>query len=213
MVRLNTYTDCSGCDIYSLPAAPVCVLRPRLSQIIRLIILPNAAQLPSNWTVGTTWSDVVANSSSSVAFGRVLYGKGGVTDPVESTISLGKIDRKVTRRRYTVEFELTVNETTRALLRKMQRGGTDFRFWYFTNGDVLFGGANGINPLFVSAFIPLGAGANDFELGRIRIEFASDIDPEAAVVPDFTEIDLYNGYLIDDTGSWLIDGDGDFLET
>jgi hypothetical protein len=210
--NLNTYTDCSGCDLYSLPAAPVCVRKPIFSQITRLVILPNAAQLPADWTVGEDWDAVLDNTSTTVAFGRVLHGKGGVPDPAEASVSLGKIDRRVTRRRYTLDFELTVNSQTREILRKMQRGLTDFRFWYFTAGDWLFGGANGIKPLVVSAVLPLLPGGNDFELGRIRIEFASDIDPVAAYVPDFVDVDLYSGFLIDNNGDFLIDDDNDFLE-
>jgi hypothetical protein len=111
-----------------------------------------------------------------------------------------------------LDFELTVNNQTREILRKMQRGLTDFRFWYFTAGDWLFGGATGIKPLVVSAVLPLLPGGNDFELGRIRIEFAADIDPVAAYVPDFVEVDLYSGFLIDNDGDFLIDDDDEFLE-
>jgi hypothetical protein len=105
-----------------------------------------------------------------------------------------------------------VNNQTREILRKMQRGLTDFRFWYFTAGDWLFGGATGIKPLVVSAVLPLLPGGNDFELGRIRIEFASDIDPVAAYVPDFVDADLYSGFLIDNNGDFLIDDNDEFLE-
>jgi len=188
MNNLNTYTDCSGCDLYSLPAAPVCVRKPILSQITRLVILPNAAQLPVDWTVGEDWEAVVNNTSTTVAYGRILHGKGGVPDPAEASVNLGKIDRRITRRRYNLDFELTVNSQTREILRKMQRGLTDFRFWYFTAGDWLFGGATGIRPLVVSAVLPLLPGGNDFELGRIRIEFASDIDPVAAYAPSFADV-------------------------
>ena len=212
MYNLNTYTDCIGCDVFTLPPAPACVPRPRLSQIVRVAILPNAAQLPTDWTDGATWDSVINNSSSTVAFGRMLYGKGSVTDPTETSVTLGKIDRTITRRRYVLEYEMVVNDLNRTLLTKIQRGAKDFTFWYYTAAGMLFGGATGIVPLVVTASIPLNGGANDFELGRLRIEFASDVDPVSAYVPDFADVDLYSGYLVDNEGEFLIDDNSDFVE-
>ena len=165
-----------------------------------------------DWTDGSAWDAVINNTSNTVAFGRILYGKGGVIDPTESSVTLGKIDRVITRRRYVLEYELVVNDQNRTLLTRMQRGQKDFTFWYYTAGQQLFGGANGIVPLVVSAVMPLGLGANDFELGRLRIEFVSDVDPISAYVPDFADVDLYSGYLIDDGGEYLIDDNSDTLE-
>lgn len=213
MSNLNTYTDCLGCEIFSLPPAPSCVPKPRLSQVVRVAILPNAAQLPEDWTDGSTWDTVLNNSSSTVAFGRMLYGKGGVVDPTETSVTLGKIDRVITRRRYVLEYEIVVNDLNRTLLTRLQRGDKDFTFWYYTAAGILFGGATGIIPLVVTAVMPLGQGANDFELGRLRIEFASDVDPVSAYVPDFADVDLYSGYLVDNEGEFLIDDNSDFLET
>jgi len=209
---LNTYTDCLGCDVFTLPKAPLCFPRPRLSQVIRLVVLPHAAQLPSDWTDGAAWDEVINNSSSTVAFGRILYVKGGIGEPTETRVTLGKIEQIVTRRRYVAEFETPVSDRNRDLLIRMQKGVKDFTFWYFTAGKMLFGGASGIVPLVVSAVMPLGIGANDFEVGKIRLEFMSDVDPVAAYVPDFADIDLYSGYLVDDGGEHLIDDNSDQLE-
>ena len=212
MTSLNTYTDCLGCDVFTLPPAPTCVPQPRLSQIVRVAILLYAAQLPADWTDGSEWDVVINNSSNNVAFGRILYGKGSVAEPTETSVSLGKIDRIITRRRYVLEYEMVVNDMNRALLTRIQKGAKDFTFWYYTAGSILFGGSEGIVPLVVSASIPLLGGANDFELGKLRIEFVSDIDPIAAYVPDFADVDLYSGYLIDDGGEHLIDDNSDQLE-
>jgi hypothetical protein len=189
------------------------VQKPVFSQIIRLIILPDAAQRPVDWTVGLDWEAVTDNASNTVAFGRILYGKGGIAEPVEASLNLGKINRQITRRRYTLDFEMTASEQNRALFRHMQAGGLDFRFWFFTAGSWLFGGASGIKPLVVSAVTAFLPGGNDFELGRIRLEFAADSDPVGAYVPDFAEVGLYSGFLIDDDGDYLIDTNTDYLET
>lgn len=212
MTSLNTYTECLGCEVFTLPPAPTCVPKPRLSQVVRVAIVPLAAQLPTDWTDGAAWDDVINNASSTLAFGRILHGKGSVAEPVEASVTLGKIDRQITRRRYVLEYEMVVNDLSRAFLTRMQKGAKDFTFWYFTAGSILFGGASGVSPLVVSASMPLLGGANDFELGKLRIEFASDVDPVGAYVPDFADIDLYSGYLIDDGGEYLIDDNSDQLE-
>jgi len=205
MPKINTYTDCSGCDLYSLPAVPTCVIKPYFSQITQLVILPNTAQLPGDWTMVGSWESVISNSTTSIGFGRVLNGKGGVSEPAETSVVLGKIDRQITRRRYTLDFEMTINAQTRSLLRKIQRGSTEFRFWYFTSGEWFFGGEAGIKPLVVSASIPLLSGGNDFELGKIRIEFVSDIDPDSYYFPGFSNLYQYGvSYLFDD-GAPLLD--------
>ncbi len=209
---LNTYTECLGCDVFTLPQAPVCVPKPRFSQIVRLVILPYAAQLPLDWTDGAAWDEVVNNSNTTIRFGRILHGKGGIVDPTEVRVQLGKVDQIITRRRYLLEFETPVSDENRDLILRIQKGVKDFTFWYFTAGSMLFGGASGIVPLVITAVAPLGAGANDFELARIRFEFLGDVEPTSAYVPDFADVDLYSGQLIDDAGETLIDDNNDALE-
>ena len=63
---------------------------------------------------------------------------------------------------------LNLADAQRWFLKYLQCGRTDFVFYYQTVGGRLFGGAEGLQPYFVSATLPH---ETDYETGSIEIRF------------------------------------------
>ncbi len=90
-----------------------------------------------------------------------------------------------TKRRYRLEFEVNVRETSMYnLVRQFQCGDTDFTFRYGDRGDFIYGGTNAITPVFTDGILSKGAGDEDNQFGTIIIEFETQNgDPPRHVNP------------------------------
>lgn len=183
-MSLNTWTDItcpSGCDTGltwgAIPATQNCVLAPKLSQVSDVYIKPTGAADAFTYGVGdpTLTSGNIDNTAGDNSKTIWLVGKGGIADPEPSTYDGPKGKSITTKRRYRLEFEVNVRETSMYnIVRQFQCGSLDFTFRYGDRGDFLYGGSSGISPVFTDGLLSKGAGDEDNQFGTIIIEFETD---------------------------------------
>lgn len=181
----NDFLTCGAFELGAVPAyAADCpkTEAPRLSQIAGLIILPNSAQ-PFTHTSALSIQTAVQNTLTDNRAGRFIVGAGGMSS-ADHTIVLGRVKKVLAGRLYTVTFDTAITcDTTFAFLRRLSANWTGFRFWAYTLGDRLIGGAGGIAPSFVSVAFVTGAGRAEIERATLTIEFRSDGEPNRNLVP------------------------------
>lgn len=182
---VNDFLTCGAFELGAVPAyAADCpkTEAPRLSQIAGLIILPNSAQ-PFTHTSALSIQTAVQNTLTDNRAGRFIVGAGGMSS-ADHTIVLGRVKKVLAGRLYTVTFDTAITcDTTFAFLRRLSANWTGFRFWAYTLGDRLIGGAGGIAPSFVSVAFVTGAGRAEIERATLTIEFRSDGEPNRNLVP------------------------------
>lgn len=189
---MNSFLDCpTDCDLTLGPVEVYqdCIAyKQRLSQLCGLIILPDEADLPADWTDAQQWALVLDNSITGNEKGRYLAGEGEVDEPEADETNYPKREIRITKRLYTLDFTVkNLSDIQYEFLRQLQCGWKGFRFWYETLGGRLLGGAGGITPFFVDAVIPYDGGRSDKERGEIMIQFESDGDPDRADVSGIGE--------------------------
>lgn len=157
---------------------------PKKSQIRALLILPDGAPFPDDWTLGADVEGIVDNTVTDNTKGKWLIGKGELPAPEEISIRAGKGDRRLGGRIYRLRFEVnTALDTSYEFVRQFQKKYRAFSFWFATKGGRLIGGATGIRPRFVTAHFPYGGQAQDREKGILIIEWLADGDASRAYLP------------------------------
>jgi hypothetical protein len=193
MSTLNQYLDCpDDCDTsVLLPAISQeqdCTSYPQKdSQVCDLFITPDGAEEPFDWTVPlvpTVVTGAIDNTEALNAKTKRIVGTGGVDAPDEQVQAYPKQQEKVTKRTYTVVFNIhNVDLAHYNFGRALQCGDTGFTFWYANLAGNLYGGENGIRPKSVKAEMPLGAGAEDKEIITVTIVWEADGDPDRTPNP------------------------------
>jgi len=176
---MNEWTDIScpsGCDEELLFGALVedqnCVEIPNLSQVSDLYIWPNDSPDAFDYTGGdpVLVSGGIDNTDTANLKTKWLVGIGGVAEPTLTPYNGPKNSVKVIKRVYVLDFQFDVtNPLHRDFARQLQCNPKNFKFRFGTLGGQLFGGANAITPSASDAILSLGAGNEDFELGRILL--------------------------------------------
>lgn len=195
-LTINTWAngwaaDCAtDQDLVAIPADQDCIQPPNLSQICDLFITPindPAADEPFTWTDGVPSVNAggIDNTDAANTKSKQITGKGGIAVPEISEYLGPKRIRVVKERTYRLEFEVSVKEASmRELVRQLQSGWTEFKFWYATLGGQLFGPEAAIRPSYVDGQLPLDSADDGNELGTIIIEFISTAgDPIRNVNP------------------------------
>jgi hypothetical protein len=182
---VNEYLTCGAFELGAVPVyAADCpkTEAPRLSQIAGLIVLPESAQ-PFTHTSATSITAAVQNTLTDNRAGRFIVGAGGMSS-ADHTVTLGRVHKVLAGRLYTVTFDTAITcATTFAFLRRLSANWTGFRFWAYTLGERLIGGASGITPSFVSVAFVTGAGRGEVERATVTIEFRADGEPDRDLVP------------------------------
>lgn len=180
-MRTNVFGSGLCYDSTPLPALPVdqdCVPVPRLSQVVALIIVPNSAPRPNDWTTKADFDAILDNSASDDASAKLIQGRGEIQEAEDVIVALGRGERRIARRRYPLSMEVNITyDSSYEFLRSLQDDYRRFRFWIGTLGGRLLGGTQGIKPDLVSPKIPYRGGDNDVEAGFINLEWFADIDP------------------------------------
>ncbi len=159
------------------------------SQVYRLLYRPmdNSAPDPyTDWaTTPTATASAIDNTEALNAKCKELIGMGSVDVPELEVTEYPGLTERVTNREYTLSFRVLLLDTaTYDFLRQYQCGSTDFRFYYATVADWVFGIAGGIEPKSIDVQLPLGGGNDDKQFADIIIKWdSSDGDPERRVDP------------------------------
>lgn len=171
----------SWCDTQVLLPA-VCVNQPEaapplFSQITGLVVLPNGAPGPSNWTLAEDINGIIDNSSTDNSKAKFIEGKGGIAEREVVIADLGKRTRHKAGARYVLEFEFSIrNDGQYSFAQKMQGNYKAFQFWFLTYGGRTLGGSVGIAPDYADAVMPMGRESDDVEKCILSIEWYADAD-------------------------------------
>lgn len=158
------------------------------SQLCGLVILPNGAADPTDWTAAPAFAAVVDNSIASDTLGKYVVGEGEMQGAEKVADEYPKRQTKVNFRLYTATLTVkNLSDEQYEMLRQLQCGWSGFRFWIETLGERLLGDADGIDPLSVDVDFIYGGGRDDKEQAVITIQFEADGDPERANVPGLAE--------------------------
>lgn len=178
----------TGCIQSAFPVLPVnvdCIPTPALSQIAGVIIMPIAAGSPGDWTDATSFLNAIDNSDTNDQKGKYFLGVGEIPEPDDITVTLGRSNVKVVRRRYNLLFSPAwYDDIHYAFFRKMQQGRLNFRFWIATYGGRLLGGPYGLMPSFVNAKMAYGRANEDREIVNLTLQWYADSDPDRVNNPD-----------------------------
>lgn len=160
--------------------------KPKFSQVTGLIMLPFGAMGPTSWVDQSDMEGVIDNENTDNSKAKYIGGKGSVAEPEVVVVNLGKRARHKAAARYTLEYEVGVqNSGQYALAQKLQGNYRGFRFWFLTQSGRIFGGQNGIEPDYISSVLPLGGEHDDVEKGIFRIEWYADGDAPRSLYSDF----------------------------
>jgi hypothetical protein len=191
-VALNAFCDCTTCDIEftfgALDTDQNCVGNPLLSQVAGLLIIPDGATPPVDWTSKTDWEAAINNAATDNTAGRYIALVGGVDVPDKTITRVAKGVDVLSSRTYTLSAEqFNLSDTNRDFLRKLQCNPTNYKFWFETVDGHIFGGATGISPSFTDVDLPLGAGDTDLEKAVIAIQWRSKCDPDRTYIDNVSE--------------------------
>lgn len=186
-MALQEFYSCpTGCDVaLILPAIDAeqdCTTYPILdSQVCDIVIKPDAANDPLDWTVPDTPALATGEIDNTEALGaksKHLVGEGGVAEPEAEVQEYPKNQNKVVKRTYTLEMTFkNMSAEQYAFFQVLQCGQTGFTFYYANLAGFIFGKAGGIEPLSIDVVMPLGAARGDKQLATIRITFEAAGDP------------------------------------
>ena len=165
------------CDDLALPAFSLCqdgtAYEQRYSEVCGIIVLPQDAPKPTNWTTMAGWEGLIKNDDLTGMKGRYLVGIGDFlqTDVIIVNLSDGRrrtTDQRTLRLDHTV-LQMHVGHALFGL--QLQANKRDFSVWIETVGHRLIGGPNGLFPIFTDADFPFRRGETSREELDIIMEF------------------------------------------
>lgn len=188
----NTFCTCVTCDTeFDYPVFDSdqnCTGDVSMSQVCGILLKPEGATAPTDWTSKTDWEAVVDNSDTSNSFVKYLSGVGAVPLPEKTTITVAKGYEITTIREYTLQLEVfNLSSTQYESLRKYQCNPTSYTFWIENIGEHIFGGSTGIAPISTDVDFPLLGGENDTEKAILTIKWRAKCDPERTYIQNLSE--------------------------
>lgn len=191
----NSYSCPADCAtpllLPALPADPYCELAPKYSQVAQLVVAPCQSEDPFIDDTGSAalHTTLIDNTNADNTAPRLLIGQGGV-DEHEPVIYDGAFrTQKVSRRNYTMNFGVTIEDPLQYEFLRALQCGLKFRFWYIDLGNWLFGPlealgiGGGLIPSLVNVQMPKGAGRDDLGSANIIITWEDNTDPARWVSP------------------------------
>lgn len=190
---MNTFLTCpADCDtplvLGAIDTAQDCTsYTQKYSQVSDLIIKPDAASAPFDWTGAPTVSAVagaISNTDVTGAKSKWLVGEGGVGVPEKTVDEYPKRKTRVNFRTYSLVFVIkNLSDEQYDFLRQLQCGNTDYRIWYSNVGGHIFGGTTGIDVSGVDVDFPLESDRNAKESATLTITWEADGDAERGNAP------------------------------
>jgi hypothetical protein len=185
----NNFCLCDTCDEFifvALDADQDCAGVPNLSQVCGLLIIPDTADLPTDWESKTAWEAVIDNDTEGA--GKYLTGVGSIPEPEKNTITVAKGVEMTTIRDYTLTMEVyNLSNTQYTFLRSLQCNPLNYVFWPENVSGHIWGGSTGIAPRLTDVDFPLGAGEDELEKAVLTINWRSKCDPPRTYIDDVSE--------------------------
>lgn len=164
----------------------------KYSQICDLIIMPDGATEPLDWTGAPTVTAVTGEVDNADTVGgksKHLVGEGGIAAPEKVVDEYPKRKTKTSFRTYTLTFVVkNLGDDQYDFLRQLQCGDTQFVIWYANVGGHIFGGANGVDIDSIDVDFVYSEGRDDKEQATIIITWEADGDPERGNAPAAYEV-------------------------
>lgn len=191
-MAINNFCSCVTCDTEfyfgAFDADQDCPGSPSLSQVCAILIKPEGATGPIDWTVKTDWESAVDNTDTANNFVKYLSGVGSIDTPDKTTLTVAKGQVVTTIRLYTLQMEVfNLSNTQYETLRKIQCNPTNYTFWVENIGGHIFGGSLGISPTLTDVDFPLGSGDEDIERAVLTIQWRAKCDPERTYINNLSE--------------------------
>lgn len=186
----NNFCLCETCDsefiFPALDADQDCAGVPNLSQVCALLIIPDNADLPSDWESKTAWELVIDNEDTGS--GKYLAGVGEVPEPEKNELTVAKGVVVVTIRDYSITLEIfNLSNTQYEFLRALQCNPLNYVFWIENVSGHIWGGATGISPYLTDVSFPLGGGEGDVEKAVLTINWRAKCQPERTYIDNVSE--------------------------
>lgn len=174
-MSLNRFinTDCSFLELAAIQNQD-CRSTPRRSEISTLILLPDGAKLPNDWTSYESMIAVIDNSILTNQYGKMLIGRGEIQEGTQIGFSLGKRTKAVGYKKQLVFDFPIITAQQYDIFRRIQRGALSYSFWFGTLGGRLYGGSKGIKPIFSSGDYAFLKDDNSVEYAKLIIEWIED---------------------------------------
>lgn len=209
---INTWTDtpveevcvesCPTWGELTLPLDPNCCPINELGQICGIYFDPccNNPMPVFNPTRILEWGANIDNGDTGGTAVKYLVVEGSKGQPDTTTIDLPKGKTKVTKRTFRIEMEIkcetdlgiavateggtvVLHGQIDRFMRSIQKGNTDFCFWYETLGGYFYGDAAGISPSFVDAYVVHENDKDSIRTWNLIIEFEALCDPLRTLNP------------------------------
>lgn len=152
-------------------------------------MLPDGVTPPADWTSLTSWQAVLANDNTDNTRGKYLPGIGSLPAPDVTTQRIVDTVEVVTYKEYTLTHKVRALDDLRyEYLRKLQCSPVSYKFWMYTKGEQMIGGATGIQPVFTNVNFIYAEGKTEIVEAQLIIRFGSSAcDPPRADIPNFAE--------------------------
>lgn len=189
----NSFVTCEDCDqdfvLGRLPQKQRCSLYAQKFSQVKAILY--AHELPSfefDWTNLASWTAFINNNSMTSSFGRYIGGIGEIGEPDTNEVEYVDRQQKTDEYIYTLSHKVVyMSDQQYDMLRLLQCGNTNFRFWWVSIDDTVYGGPEGISPDLIRATMPKGGDRNAREFATISIRFCTDADPDRVTIPGLSD--------------------------
>lgn len=190
---MNTFLTCPvDCDdtlvLGAIDVNQDCTNYPqKYSQICDLVLRPDGANAPLDWTGAPTVTAVTGEIDNADTVGgksKHLVGEGEIQAAEKTSDEYPKRKTKVNNRLYTLPFTIkNLSDEQYEFLRQLQCGVTAYRISYANVGGHIFGGAEGIDIDSIDVDFIYSGGRDDKEQAVITITWSADGDPDRGNAP------------------------------
>lgn len=154
-----------------------------------MLIFKGADAGPADMATGSNWTGLIDNTDSTGDLMKYLVGKGSVTTPEDTIITVARDQEVITDRVYTLNFETTeLSDTaTYDFLRTLQCGSLKPNIYYASIGGFLYGKKgttdDGIVINSIAVSMPKEVGKEAVDKATLVIKWSSTTDPDRVVNP------------------------------
>lgn len=164
----------------------------KYSQVCDLIITPDGANAPLDWSSAPTVTAVaneVDNASTAGGVSKHLVGEGGIPAPEKIIDEYPKRKSKTNTRVYTLTFTVkNLSADQYDFLRQLQCGSDAFTVQYADVGGYIYGGSTGIDILSIDVDFPKGEGRDDKNFATVIVTWEADGDAPRGNAPAAYEV-------------------------